>query len=136
MVMTEMVSDDDEDDGAFAIHFKPCVCHAFAMELSCILTRICQAFAKAKKPAGYACIAPALAASVYDTGVKLTIGSDEATANGINAMGATHVNCAVDEVVVDNEAKLVTTPAYMLAQSISEAHEGISKMVETVLAMK
>ena len=98
--------------------------------------RICQAFAKAKKPAGYACIAPALAASVYDTGVKLTIGSDEATANGINAMGATHVNCAVDEVVVDNEAKLVTTPAYMLAQSISEAHEGISKMVETVLAMK
>ena len=51
-------------------------------------------------------------------------------------MGATHVNCAVDEVVVDNEAKLVTTPAYMLAQSISEAHEGISKMVETVLAMK
>lgn len=98
--------------------------------------RICQAFANAKKPAGYACIAPALAASVYDTGVKLTIGKDEATANGINAMGATHVNCAVDEVVVDNEAKLVTTPAYMLAQSISEAHEGISKMVETVLAMK
>ncbi|HCG87564.1 MAG TPA: isoprenoid biosynthesis protein ElbB, partial [Alteromonas macleodii] len=51
-------------------------------------------------------------------------------------LGATHVECPVDEVVVDNDAKLVTTPAYMLAQSISEANASITKMVKTVLAMK
>lgn len=96
----------------------------------------CVSFAKAKKPAAYACIAPALAAKVYGNQVKLTIGNDEATAQGLNALGAEHVACDVDDVVVDNEAKLVTTPAYMLAQSITEAHQSISKMVKTVLAMK
>ncbi len=80
--------------------------------------------------------APALAAKVYGNKTKLTIGNDEATASGLNALGATHVNCAVDEVVVDNDAKLVTTPAYMLAHNISEANASITKMVKTVLAMK
>lgn len=97
---------------------------------------VCRAFASAKKPAAYACIAPALAAKVYGNNVKLTIGNDESTASGLNALGAMHVNCNVDEVVIDNEAKLVTTPAYMLAQSITEAHRSISKMVKTVLSMK
>ena len=53
-----------------------------------------------------------------------------------NALGACHVNCEVDEVVVDVENKLVTTPAYMTAQNILQAHASINKMVETVLAMK
>ena len=97
---------------------------------------VCKAFALAKKPAAYACIAPAIAASVYGNNVKLTIGNDESTAKAINALGACHVNCAVDQVVVDNQAKLVTTPAYMLANSILQAHTGITKMVQTVLAMK
>jgi enhancing lycopene biosynthesis protein 2 len=73
---------------------------------------------------------------VYGNKTKLTIGNDEATADGINALGATHVECPVDEVVVDNDAKLVTTPAYMLAHSIREANASITKMVKTVLAMK
>lgn len=97
---------------------------------------VCKAFARAKKPAAYACIAPALAAKVYGNQTKMTIGSDKDTAEGLNALGACHVDCAVDEVVVDNDAKLVTTPAYMMANSISEAHASISKMVSTVLAMK
>ena len=97
---------------------------------------VCKAFAQAKKPAAYACIAPALAAKVYGNKTKMTIGDDESTAGGLNALGATHVECSVDEVVVDNDAKLVTTPAYMLAQSVSEANASISKMVKTVLAMK
>lgn len=98
--------------------------------------KVCKAFAEARKPAGYACIAPAVAACVYDNGVKLTIGTDENTASGINQMGATHVDCQVDDVVVDTEHKLVTTPAYMLAQDILEAHTGLNKMVQSVLAMK
>jgi enhancing lycopene biosynthesis protein 2 len=97
---------------------------------------VCNDFAKAKKPVAYACIAPAIAASVYGNNVKLTIGSDEDTANALNALGACHVNCEVDEVVVDVENKLVTTPAYMTAQNILQAHASINKMVETVLAMK
>ena len=97
---------------------------------------VCSAFAKAKKPSAYACIAPALAAKVYGNQTKLTVGNDSDTAAGLNALGASHVSCAVDDVVVDNTAKLVTTPAYMLAQNITQAHSSISKMVKTVLAMK
>lgn len=96
---------------------------------------VCKAFADAGKPAGYACIAPALAAAVYKDQRKVTIGNDEGAASGINALGATHVDCAVDDIVIDTEAKLVTTPAYMLAGDILEAKAGIDKMVKTVLAM-
>lgn len=97
---------------------------------------VCKAFADARKPAGYACIAPALAASVYQDGVKLTVGTDEPTAEGINALGATHISCEVDDVVIDTDKKLVTTPAYMLAGDILEAQVGLEKMVKSVLAMK
>lgn len=97
---------------------------------------VCKAFAKAKKPAGYACISPALAASVYGQGVKLTIGNDNDTSAALTSMGAEHINSVVDEVVIDASNKLVTTPAYMLAENIVDAHKSISAMVQTVLSMK
>lgn len=94
-----------------------------------------KAFAEANKPAGYICIAPALAASVYGAGVKCTIGNDQDTANALNTMGATHVDCEVDDIVIDEDHKLVTTPAYMLANRISEAAAGIEKLVRAVLEL-
>ena len=97
---------------------------------------VCKAFAEAGKPAGYACIAPALAASVYGNETKITIGNDEGAAEGINTIGAQHVDCEVDDIVVDAAAKLVTTPAYMLAGDILEAQAGLNKMVEAVLGME
>ena len=95
---------------------------------------LCKAFADANKPAGYACIAPALASAVYGKGVKLTIGNDKDTAEKINGLGASHIDCAVDDIVIDSGVKLVTTPAYMLAEDILEAKAGIDKMVKTVPA--
>jgi enhancing lycopene biosynthesis protein 2 len=50
-------------------------------------------------------------------------------------MGATHVACAVTELAVDRENKLVSTPAYMLGQRISEVAEGIDKAVSALLDM-
>ncbi|MCY1531983.1 Glyoxalase ElbB [compost metagenome] len=50
-------------------------------------------------------------------------------------MGAQHVDCVVSEIVEDEKRKLVTTPAYMLAQSISEAASGIYKLVDRVLEL-
>lgn len=43
----------------------------------------------------------------------------------------THVDCPVDEIVIDDALNIVTTPACMLAQRISEAHSRISQMVAT-----
>lgn len=92
-------------------------------------------FKEAKKPIGLICISPALSAKIFGEGVRCTIGSDADTAGVMTQMGAVHQDCAVDEVVVDESHRLVTTPAYMLAQSISEAAKGINKLVETVLSM-
>ncbi|MBU0524325.1 MULTISPECIES: isoprenoid biosynthesis glyoxalase ElbB [Pseudomonas] len=94
-----------------------------------------EAFAEAGKPVGLMCISPALAAKIYGPGVTCTIGSDADTAAAMNKMGATHQDCAVSDIVEDKARKLVCTPAYMLAQSISEAASGINKLVDRVLEL-
>ena len=94
-----------------------------------------EAFAEAGKPVGLMCISPALAAKIYGPGVTCTIGSDADTAAAMNKMGATHQDCAVSDIVEDKARKLVCSPAYMLAQSISEAASGINKLVDRVLEL-
>ena len=92
----------------------------------------------AKKPVGAICIAPALLAAIQGDGKgrpRVTVGTDKSTAQAIGAMGACHVECQVEEFVVDTENKIVTTPAYMLAKRISEAAEGIEKLVKEVIRL-
>jgi len=94
---------------------------------------------RAGKPVGFVCISPAMAAKIYSEagvkGVKLTIGTDKETADAVNAMGAQHVQCDVRDCVVDDAHKVVSTPAYMLAGRITEAWEGIRKLVDNVLGL-
>jgi enhancing lycopene biosynthesis protein 2 len=88
------------------------------------------------KPVGAVCIAPALVARVLGgERPKLTIGTDAATAKGLEAMGAQHIACGVTEVAVDREKRLVSTPAYMLGKRISEVADGIDKAVGALLDM-
>ena len=96
---------------------------------------LAEAFAEAGKPVGLICISPALAAKIYGPGVTCTIGNDADTAAAMNKMGATHTDCAVGDIVEDKARKLVSTPAYMLAQTISEAASGINKLVDRVLEL-
>lgn len=95
-----------------------------------------QAFAQAGKPIGLICIAPALAAKIFGAGVSCTLGAeDEPAAAALGAMGGQHVACTVEDIVEDEQHKLVSTPAYMLAQSIAEAASGINKLVDRVLEL-
>jgi enhancing lycopene biosynthesis protein 2 len=88
------------------------------------------------KPVAAVCIAPALIAKVLgDEGPQLTIGNDADTAGALQTMGAAHIDCPVNEFVVDHDRKLISSPAYMLAGSISEAAEGIERTVEALLDM-
>lgn len=91
----------------------------------------------AGRPLGFACISPAVAARVFgkDLGPNLTIGSDTATAEGLEAMGATHQNCEGDGIVVDNRHRIVSTPAYMCDQPIGAVFTGIGAMVDKVMEM-
>lgn len=100
------------------------------------VARLVRAVHAQGKPVAAVCIAPALLAKVLgEHQPKLTIGNDPATAGALEKMGARHVGCPVDGLVVDRERKLVSTPAYMLATRISEAAAGIEKAVDALLDM-
>jgi enhancing lycopene biosynthesis protein 2 len=92
---------------------------------------------QAKKPIGAICISPVIVARAFGSNgsPKVTIGTDPETANAIEAMGAEHMGCPVDDFIVDEQTKIVTTPAYMLARSIREAADGIEKLVVEVLRL-
>ncbi len=88
----------------------------------------------AGKPIGAICIAPALMAKIFEgAGVEMTIGNDKGTAVALEKMGQAHKNCTVNQIWIDSKYKIVTTPAYMLAQNIAQAWEGIEKLVGEVL---
>jgi enhancing lycopene biosynthesis protein 2 len=94
-----------------------------------------QAMYHLNKPVGLVCIAPAMSAAICGEGVECTIGTDLETASAIEQTGAKHINCPVDKAHVDKDKKLVSTPAYMLAGSVSEAAAGIRECVAEMLAM-
>ena len=98
--------------------------------------RIIQEMLAAQKPLGFICIAPALFARAVknvDMTAKITIGNDQATADQIEKLGSQHEICSVDDCIVDEENKIVSTPAYMLAGNISEAASGIEKLVHQIM---
>lgn len=98
------------------------------------VNRLVREVHQAGKPIGAICIAPALMAKIFEgAGIELTIGRDEQTALALTKLGQKHHECGVNEIWIDSSYRIVTTPAYMLAQSIAEAWEGIEKLVQEVL---
>ncbi len=105
------------------------------MEVLPEFLQVARGFHHAGKPIGLVCIAPVMAAAICGEGAQCTIGDDAEVASAIETMGGQHLACPVSEARVDRERKLVTTPAYMLAGSVSEAYSGISECVREVLAL-
>jgi enhancing lycopene biosynthesis protein 2 len=100
------------------------------------VARLVRAMHAAKKPIGAICIAPAVIALLLGKEhPRLTIGDDPGTAAKLAACGAEHVDCPVTRHVVDEEQRIVSTPAYMLGPTIRHVAEGIERCVEAVLAL-
>jgi enhancing lycopene biosynthesis protein 2 len=98
--------------------------------------RILDQMSAAGKPIGALCIAPAtLTKALCDRHPEVTIGTDMGTANAIQTMGGKHRTCNVDDVCLDHQNKIVTTPAYMLGPGIKDIATGIEKLVDQVLAL-
>lgn len=84
---------------------------------------------EAGKPIAAMCIAPIILARLLP-GVLLTLGGECEAAAHARAMGARHRECTADDAVVDASMKVVTTPAYMVAEGPSEVLSGARRMVE------
>ena len=108
-----------------------------ACEVDEDVTRLLREMHAAGKPIAALCIAPVILAKVFgeELAPELTIGSDEATAASLEAMGARHHATAVTEILVDEHNRIVTTPCYMLAERISDVATGTEKAVAAVLSM-
>lgn len=90
------------------------------------------------KVIGAICIAPVLIAKALQgqqLHPKLTIGSDAATAGSLREMGAENEPKGVSEITVDEDNRIVSTPAWMLGPSIGHVASGIEKLIAKVLEM-
>ncbi|MCP4498845.1 MAG: isoprenoid biosynthesis glyoxalase ElbB [Deltaproteobacteria bacterium] len=98
------------------------------------VSRVVREALAANLPIGACCIAPVLLALVTKkSGPRLvmTIGTDEGTAKALGALGAKHQEAKVTDIVVDDEHRVVTSPAYMDGDaSIADVAAGIHKMVK------
>lgn len=88
----------------------------------------------AGKVIGLICISPAIGAKVFP-GSTVTIGTDKDTASAIEQMGSKHQDRPTEEICIDEENRIVSTPAYMSAQRIHQVYDGIGKLVDKVLEM-
>ena len=107
-----------------------------AMKVNPDVARLVTQMRAAGKPMGFICIAPVIAARVLGSEhPRLTIGNDPETIATMEALGARHQVCEVDEIAVDQKIKVVSTPAYMLGPTIAKVAAGIDKLVSAVLEM-
>ena len=95
-----------------------------------------QSFHTASKPMGFICIAPMLAAfALPNQSIQLTIGNDKSIATVIESKGAKHIDASASEICIDQSYKIVSTPAYMLGQTIAEVAVGIDHLVGAIVSL-
>lgn len=102
------------------------------------IAKLVRSMMDVRKPIGVICIAPALMAKVAQENgdqVKLTIGNDGEISSALQKMGVEHIDTKVSDIVVDEAHRIVSTPAYLLGQRVSEVAEGIEKLVKAVMDM-
>lgn len=89
-----------------------------------------------RRPVLAVCIAPAIIAGVLGSRkVRFTIGNDEDTARKLESFGGTHVETDATGICVDENLKVVTAPAYMLASGPAEVYTGIANGVDAFMAL-
>jgi len=97
--------------------------------------KLAKDFISDKKPVLLFCIAPLLATKLYPKGTLVTIGNNEELSKSIDNYGLQHIPCSSEDLVFDKENNLITSPAYMLAQSILEAEKGISRSIHKLTSL-
>ncbi|HEX8551447.1 MAG TPA: isoprenoid biosynthesis glyoxalase ElbB [Abditibacteriaceae bacterium] len=88
------------------------------------------------KPVGAMCAAAyVVALALREKSPTLTVGTDGSATLGLSRIGVSHALTEVDEICIDTHNKIVSTAAFLSAQSVSEAETGITKLVNEVLRM-
>ena len=100
------------------------------------VSRVLEEAYRQKKVIGAMCIAPVTISRVLGKyGITVTIGKDKTVAEAIEKTGAKHQNTKVEDACIDSKNRVVTTPAYMLANSIKEVATGAESMVKAMIEL-
>lgn len=105
-----------------------------------------RSFVEASKPILALCMSPTvLSKALEGMGLKekLTVGTTEAESpydiaaisGGMESLGAQPEHKRVEELSIDDQNKIITSPCYMMEASISQIEEGISASVEALKQM-
>jgi enhancing lycopene biosynthesis protein 2 len=107
-------------------------------EVNADVARLLRGCLPAHKPMGFICLAPLLAARVLGpvAGVRITLGPrGSVPARHAAVMGADVRPCIVNELVIDQKNKVVSTPAFMYDDArLRDVAGGIDKLVRTVMS--
>lgn len=103
------------------------------------VVRLMKAHLSSRRPLGFVCLAPILAARVLGpiAGVRITLGPRGTTpAKHAAVMGADVRPCPVREIMVDQKSRVISTPGYMYDDArLNDVAVGIDKMVRAVLGL-
>ncbi|HET6284469.1 MAG TPA: isoprenoid biosynthesis glyoxalase ElbB [Polyangia bacterium] len=101
------------------------------------VARLLRASLGAHKPMGFICLAPILAARILGpvSGVRITLGPRGTTAAKHAAvMGADVRPCPVDDILVDQKSRVVSTPAYMYEDArLGQVAFAVEKLVRQLM---
>lgn len=88
---------------------------------------------KQRKPIGFVSQSAILAPKLFNSPIRMTLGTDVDRAELLDAMGAEPVLCPADDIVVNLEMRIVSTPGLLSEDSDTEAALGIDKLVRCVM---
>ncbi len=106
-----------------------------SMQVIASLGEALAGFCLAAKPVGLSGIAPVLASRLLSDGISVTVGRHPGVSGAISSMGGLHRSGEADDIVVDFEHQVVSTPALMQTARLSEAAAGIFKLVDRISEM-
>lgn len=103
------------------------------------VVRLMKAHLSSRRPLGFVCLAPILAARVLGpiAGVRITLGPrGTPPAKHAAVMGADVRPCPAREIMVDQKSRVISTPAYMYDDArLPDVAVGIDKMVRALLGL-
>ncbi len=105
-------------------------------EVKADIAKVILAFYKAQKPIGAICIYPSILAILFkDKKIKITTGLNPESKKLIKFSQAEVVLIDSDEIVIDENSLIISTPAFMNEASLSKVYNGISKLINQLKAM-
>jgi enhancing lycopene biosynthesis protein 2 len=103
------------------------------------VSRLLKAMLKRRRPMGFVCASPILAARVLGpaAGVRITFGTKTCEeAKHAAVMGADVRPCPLREILVDQKNRVVSTPAYMYDEArLSDVGFSIERLVRQVVSL-